>query len=103
MGIGAADSPRNDGGAPPDSVERQLLRDPYITMFRRPSALTSTIEQLSELGYDVRATDASTWAGVREMHPALADLLDRPERLIEADNDLAQVSALVRAAASEAA
>ena len=79
MGIGAADSPRNDGGAPPDSVERQLLRDPYITMFRRPSALTSTIEQLSELGYDVRATDASTWAGVREMHPALADLLDFPD------------------------
>ncbi len=42
--------------------------------------------------------------GIRPPLPAaLADLLDRPERLIEADNDLAQVSALVRAAASEAA
>lgn len=64
---------------PPDPVERELVRDPYITMFRRGSVLSGTVSRLGSLGYDVRSTDASAWAGLPGMHRALADLLDFPD------------------------
>lgn len=72
------------------AIERQLVRDPYITMFWRPALATAASERLGDVGYDVRATDAAGWGDPSGMHRELAELLDFPDyygRNLDALND----------------
>ncbi|MFT3969767.1 MAG: barstar family protein [Micropruina sp.] len=69
---------QHDSPAASDPTERQLIRDPYITMFWDPALLDDTVGRLHSRGYDVRTTDAAAWTDQYAMHRALASLLDFP-------------------------
>lgn len=71
-------------------MESQLVADPYITLFWRPTLLAEAADGLRALGYDVRAMDAADWREPSGMHQALARLLDFPGyygRNLDALND----------------
>lgn len=69
---------QHDSPAASDPIERELIHDPYITMFWDPALLDDAVGRLRSRGYDVRTADAAEWTDPQAMHRALASLLDFP-------------------------
>lgn len=76
---GLFDRTLQDGPGSSDPIDRRLLQDPYITLFRSPAVLDDALRRLRGSGYDVRTADASQWVDQQGMHRALAALLDFPD------------------------